>query len=294
MPFRDDLKEVYWKSIKPACLEAGFDCLRVDELKGPFSIHRKIIDYIFNSEIIVADLTGWNPNVFYEMGVAHTLSNKTIMIIQKEDKLPFDVHAYNCIQYEQTKTGLEKLKGSIKDSLLTFNTWRSEPTNPVQEFKPKDTFITRIEYEKLQLQLKDYKKLLENSVPIADYEILKEKMEQTKHELDKYTNKNNSKEKNIYQEDALVQFLARGLAQEGSKMLVSEPKSWAEFIYKIFISILEWPKKIRISYKIILIIIAAILVLILLAYLGVFGQEVASLMKQLVNKIMEMVGAKKS
>lgn len=88
MPFKDDLQEVYDKAIKPACIRAGFESLRVDELQGPFNINRKIIEYLFSSDAIIADLTGWNPNVFYEMGVVHTLDNKTLMIIQRKDQLP--------------------------------------------------------------------------------------------------------------------------------------------------------------------------------------------------------------
>jgi hypothetical protein len=61
MPFRDELKAVYTQAIKPAVLDCGFDCRRVDELKGPFNIHREIIKYIYNCEVIVADLSHWNP-----------------------------------------------------------------------------------------------------------------------------------------------------------------------------------------------------------------------------------------
>ncbi len=76
MPFKDDMKEVYWKGIKPRCVKAGFDALRVDELKGTFNINRKIIEHIFISNAIVADLTDWNPNVFYDMGVATPSTTK--------------------------------------------------------------------------------------------------------------------------------------------------------------------------------------------------------------------------
>ena len=61
MPFKDEMKDVYWSAIKPACEEAGYRNLRVDELKGPFNIHRKIIEYIFISDAIISDLTEWNP-----------------------------------------------------------------------------------------------------------------------------------------------------------------------------------------------------------------------------------------
>lgn len=67
MPFSEDMKEVYWKAIKPACDQAGFEALRVDEVEGVYNINQKIIEHIFHSAAIIADLTGWRPNVFYEM-----------------------------------------------------------------------------------------------------------------------------------------------------------------------------------------------------------------------------------
>jgi predicted PurR-regulated permease PerM len=72
-------------------------------------------------------------------------------------------------------------------------------------------------------------------------------------------------------------------------------KTWQDYAKQFLNNLKDWFLKLKTVYKIILIIVvAAILVLILLAYLGVFGQGVANLMKQLVNKIMEMVGTKKS
>ena len=59
MPFKDELKDVYWKAIKPACERAGFKSLRVDELEGVFNINREIIENIFKSDAVIADLTDW-------------------------------------------------------------------------------------------------------------------------------------------------------------------------------------------------------------------------------------------
>jgi serine/threonine-protein kinase len=167
MPFKDEMKEVYWKAIKPAAQEAGFDPLRVDELKGAFNINRKIIEFIFNCDAIVADLTGWNPNVFYEMGVAHAIADKTIMIIQQAEKLPFDVSTYQCIKYEQTTEGLEKLQSKIAEFLLCIADWCKEPTNPVQEFSPYDALVPRSELEEAKKQLRQKEKLLANSAKQA-------------------------------------------------------------------------------------------------------------------------------
>ena len=74
-----------------------------------------------------------------------------------------------------------------------------------------------------------------------------------------------------------------------------QPKTWQDYATKILNFLKGWFIKLRPSYKIaVIIFIAIILILILLAYLGIFGQGVANLMKQLVNKIMELIGTKKS
>jgi hypothetical protein len=176
MPFKEKLREVYRKAIKPACIKAEFKPLRVDELKGPFNINRKIIEHIFLSNAIIADLTEWNPNVFYEMGVAHAIDNKTIMIIQKKHALPFDVSNYRCIQYEQTKGGLEELTRGIAEALNSIQKWRKYPTNPVQDFKPYEALIPKSMLEQVQLELQSKDALLVESVSRTDWEALKRKL----------------------------------------------------------------------------------------------------------------------
>ncbi|MCU0643270.1 MAG: hypothetical protein MUC94_03330 [bacterium] len=74
-----------------------------------------------------------------------------------------------------------------------------------------------------------------------------------------------------------------------------QPKTWQDYATKVLYFLREWFLKAKTAYKIIaIVLVVAILVGLLLAYLGVFGQQVANLMKQLVNKIMELVGTKKS
>lgn len=72
-------------------------------------------------------------------------------------------------------------------------------------------------------------------------------------------------------------------------------KNWQDYARQILYFLRDWFLKLKIGYKIILIVVvAAILVLILLAYLGIFGQEPANLIKQLVNKILDQIKSKKS
>jgi hypothetical protein len=201
MPFSEDFLAVYEEAIKPACNKAGFESLRVDELEGVYNINQKIIEHIFASDAIIADLTNWRPNVFYELGVAHAIDNKTIMIIQKKDPVPFDVHSYRCIEYEQTASGLAKLSTNLVASLASLEAWRRHPTNPVQQFKPHDAFIpiralnelrqelqkkdellkasvSKADWEKLQHELRAKEKLLSESVPKSDFEALQNQLTQ--------------------------------------------------------------------------------------------------------------------
>src|SRR5262245_57335771 len=123
MPFSEERKEVYKHGIAPACERAGFKAVRVDELKGHFNINRKIIEHIFASDAVIAEITDKNPNVFYEMGVAHAIGNKTIMIAQNAKELPFDISNYRCIIYKQSVDGLQQLQAEIVESLQELGRW---------------------------------------------------------------------------------------------------------------------------------------------------------------------------
>jgi len=136
MPFKEELKDVYNKAMKPACKEVGFEPRRVDEKAGPFCITKEIIEKIDLSDVIIADMTDKNANVFYEMGVAHAFGNKTILIIQEPQEPPFDMKDYHAIKYIQNESGLKKLKNDLIKSLQGFKKWRMGITNPVQHFKP--------------------------------------------------------------------------------------------------------------------------------------------------------------
>lgn len=184
MPFKGELKEVYLKAIKPACNEAGFKPLRVDEVPGIYNINRKIVEYLYNSEVIIADLTDWNPNVFYELGVAHSIDNKTIPIIRNGQDIPFDVKTYTCVIYEQSDAGLAELKNRLAPLLLSFEHWRGHPTNPVQDYKPPDAFAPRAEVEKLQNQLRAAAGQLKNSVSRDEYQKLRREYEKLRRELE--------------------------------------------------------------------------------------------------------------
>lgn len=132
MPFDEKYFEVYGV-YKAVCAENDIDCWRVDELNAPGSITRDIIKGIIESDIIIADLTTRNPNVFYELGIAHATGNKTIMTCQKNEILPFDISTYRVIFYEQNINGGKTLADSLGKAIKELLSNHFEANNPVQE-----------------------------------------------------------------------------------------------------------------------------------------------------------------
>jgi hypothetical protein len=112
MPFSGKFDDIYQLGIKPACNDAGAYCERVDEQIFTESILERVYNQIAKADIIVADMTGRNPNVFYETGYAHALNKRTILLTQSTDDIPFDLKHYPHIVYGASimtlKTQLEK------------------------------------------------------------------------------------------------------------------------------------------------------------------------------------------
>lgn len=81
------------------------------------NILKDIIQPIYDADIILADLTGLNSNVMYELGIAHTMNKKTIMITQDDlDGLPFDLKQYRTQHYTTYFTGFYSLRSFLTSS----------------------------------------------------------------------------------------------------------------------------------------------------------------------------------
>lgn len=88
MPFHDRFEDVYKVGIKPACRDAGAYCERVDEQIFDKDVLEQIYNQIAKADLIVADMTDQNPNVFYEVGYAHALYKKVIFIDSERGRHP--------------------------------------------------------------------------------------------------------------------------------------------------------------------------------------------------------------
>jgi hypothetical protein len=116
MPFRDEFRGPY-ESIKSAVTEAGLKCVRADEIFEPRSIIQIIYEMIERAEVIVADLTNRNPNVFYELGYAHACGKNTILVTQRAEDVPFDIKHRQYVLYDPGDLG-STLTGKVKKYFL--------------------------------------------------------------------------------------------------------------------------------------------------------------------------------
>lgn len=125
MPFDADFDDIYKLGIKQSCIDAGAYCERVDEQIYKESILERIYNQISKADIIVADMSNRNPNVFYEVGYAHALGKTTILLTQNSEDIPFDLKHYPHIIYDN-----KILK--LKDELSTRVKWFVENEDSIE------------------------------------------------------------------------------------------------------------------------------------------------------------------
>jgi hypothetical protein len=111
MPFEATFGDVYQLGIKPAAEGAGAYCERIDDQIFAESILARIYNQIAKADLIVADMTGRNPNVFYEVGYAHALGKTVVLLTQSPDDIPFDLKHYPHIVYGSSITALKNELG---------------------------------------------------------------------------------------------------------------------------------------------------------------------------------------
>lgn len=121
MPFTSELTEIYRTFVKPT-IEAsdfGLVCRRADDIKSNRTIIQDVWKSLCEARLVVADLSGLNANVMYELGIAHTLGKETILIYQRgEDiKFPFDLAHIRRIEYDNNATGGKKLEEELRATI---------------------------------------------------------------------------------------------------------------------------------------------------------------------------------
>lgn len=100
MPFHSLFESEYERVIRPAIEEVGLECVRGDEIYTEQAIVQDIWKSIRQARVIVAELSGRNPNVMYETGLAHAIGKPIIMLTRDQQDVPFDLLSLRYIYYD--------------------------------------------------------------------------------------------------------------------------------------------------------------------------------------------------
>jgi hypothetical protein len=121
MPFADEFQEVYDYIIKPTVEATGLECQRADDIMESGDILAQIFRSLMQARLVIADLTGSNGNVLYELGLAHMIGHQAILLTQEVHQVPFDLRQQRLILYSLGPKGLSaatrKLDGAITSAL---------------------------------------------------------------------------------------------------------------------------------------------------------------------------------
>jgi hypothetical protein len=113
MPFGADWASDVYTAFADTVKAAKFKAWRADEEHTDDVIIQTIWRRINESRFVIADCTGRNPNVFYELGIAHTIGKPVFICAQERNDIPFDVSAIRSTVYKVTPTGIGKLKSEL-------------------------------------------------------------------------------------------------------------------------------------------------------------------------------------
>lgn len=118
MQFGEPYDGLYREVIQPVSGAVGFKAFRGDDVFRPGVILQDIRRGIVESDVIVAEITPVNANVFYELGYAHALEKPTILLANRNvEKLPFDISGYRVIFYDDTIRGKRDIEETLRKHL---------------------------------------------------------------------------------------------------------------------------------------------------------------------------------
>lgn len=119
MPFGPGFQAVY-ETLQASAEAVGLRCRRADEIWENPAVIQDVVSLIDRARVVICDCTGRNPNVFYEIGIAHTLGRDVILITQNEADIPFDLRHLRYVPYLNNGEGLNALGERLQARLADF------------------------------------------------------------------------------------------------------------------------------------------------------------------------------
>lgn len=125
----DDLLDLV---IKPIVADFGYTTVRADKIPEPGRITSQVIEHLEQDELVIADLTGHNPNVFYELAVRHVTRKPIVMMIEQDQTVPFDVAPERTIRFTLREIrSYERCKGELRAAVQACENGEYTGDNPI-------------------------------------------------------------------------------------------------------------------------------------------------------------------
>jgi hypothetical protein len=120
--------------VKPIGEKFGYHVIRADEISKSGIITSQVIEYLFESPLVVAYLATGNPNVFYELALRHAVRKPFVQVIEEGQKIPFDVSALRTIQLKYGDyRSLEECKSELYKQIESLEKNPAEVDSPVSQ-----------------------------------------------------------------------------------------------------------------------------------------------------------------
>jgi hypothetical protein len=117
MPFSSDMTPVYQDHIRKVAKQMRLSIARADDLFTTHSIMDDVWSSIASAKVIIADCTGRNPNVFYELGIAHAIGKPVVLIAQNSEDVPSDLRHIRYLKYALTPRGMSEFEAALARTL---------------------------------------------------------------------------------------------------------------------------------------------------------------------------------
>lgn len=136
-----DLDKTYQNIIKPSVTDSGYKCVRADEVQDTGLIDRSMYALILRADLVIADISTFNPNALYELGVRHAVKPSSTIIIKAEStsKIPFDIDHTRVFSYKHLgeDVGVDesnRMKALLKEKIANIDRRTPIKDSPVYEY----------------------------------------------------------------------------------------------------------------------------------------------------------------
>lgn len=118
---RKNADKVFKHIISPVCQKCGFEPVRVDQINQSDEITQTIIDMILSSDLVIADMSEHNPNVFFEIGYRACTGKPIIHIKSKNDTIPFDIANIRAFDYDLSDLdSVDEIRNRLEQTVNAF------------------------------------------------------------------------------------------------------------------------------------------------------------------------------